>query len=185
MPTNRGIHIGPIMEEVKYNKPGSILDIGVGFGIMGVMFRAYTDIRKSELNPEIYHLWPTKIDGIEIFEWYRNPVWQVYSNVYIGDALTEIDKLEKYDIIYCGDVIEHLTKEAGHKLIEKMLEHCNQWVIIATPSPAPYQKPIFGNPNEEHVSEWKLEDFEKLYTCELIGNFYSERDNMLCVRIKK
>lgn len=183
MPTNRIIHIGPVLEEILWSKPNSILDVGCGFGMMGVMFRAATDVRKSELSPEIYHSWPTRIDAIEIFEWYRNPVWQVYTNVYIGNALEEINDLGKYDTIYCGDVIEHLSKENGYELIDRMLEHCNQWVIIATPSPAPPQKSILGNPYEEHLSEWKEEDFKK-YNYELIGNFYSGRDNMLVVRIK-
>lgn len=183
MPLNRAIHISPIVEEIKWCKPNSILDVGIGFGMMGVIFRAYTDIRKSELNPDSYHSWPTQIDGIEIFDWYKNPVWDVYTNVYRGDALEWLDKLGKYDVVYCGDMIEHLTKEDGFKLIDKMLAHCNSWVIIATPSPAPVQKAILGNPNEEHLSEWKMEDFQK-YNCELIGNFFSERDNMLCVRLK-
>ncbi len=184
MPTNRMIHLGPVMEEIKCYKPGSILDVGIGFGLMGPLFRAMTDVRKSERDPESYHSWPTKIDGIEIFEWYRNPVWQAYSEVYIGNALTVLDKLGNYDIIYAGDVIEHFKKEEGFKLIDKMLEHCSQWVIIATPSPAPPQSAILGNAYEEHQSEWKEEDF-KGYHCELIGNFYSERDNMLVVRLKK
>lgn len=183
MPTSRPIHISPILEEIFWSKPGSILDVGCGFGTMGVMFRAATDIRKSEINHEIYHSWPTRIDAIEVFEWYRTPVWQVYSNVYIGNALEKIDELEKYDTIYCGDMIEHLSKEDGFKLIDKMLEHTNQWVIIATPSPAPAQPSILGNSHEEHLSDWTEEDFKK-YNYELIGNFYSGRDNMLCVRLK-
>lgn len=190
MPSNRGIHVGPIMEEVKWVKPGSILDIGIGFGSMGVLFRQNTDVRLSERNPESYHSWPTRIDGIEIYEWYRNPVWQVYSNVYIGGALEVLDTLGKYDFVYCGDMIEHLSKEDGYKLIDKMLEHSNGWVEIATPSPAPKQSPILGNDHEEHISEWTQKDFEdyakeKGYICELVGNFFSERDNMLCVRFKK
>lgn len=184
MPTSRPIHIGPVLEEIHWSKPGSILDIGCGFGTMGVMFRAATDVRKSEINPSLYHDWPTRIDAIEVFEWYRNPVWQVYTNVYVGNALEVLDTLEKYDTIYCGDVIEHFTKEEGYKLIDKMLEHCNQWIIIATPSPAPVQPALLGNAHEEHLSEWKEEDF-KNYNCELIGNFYSGRDNMLVVRLKK
>lgn len=183
MPTNRMIHIGPVMEEIKCYKPSSILDIGIGFGMMGVLFRAMTDVRKSERDPDSYHSWPTQIDGIEIFKWYKNPVWEVYTEVYIGNALQVLDTLGKYDIIYAGDVIEHFKKEDGHELIKKMLAHCNQWVIIATPSPAPPQSPILGNAYEEHQSEWKEEDF-KDYNMELIGNFYSGQDNMLVVRLK-
>jgi len=190
MPANRGVHVSAEIEEVKWLKPNSILDVGIGFGSMGVLFRQATDVRKSERNPESYHDWPTRIDGIEIFEWYRNPVWQVYTNVYIGNAMDVLDTLDKYDMVYCGDMIEHISKEDGYKLIEKMLDHSNQWIQIATPSPAPPQEAILGNENERHVSEWTEQEFkdyatEKGYTCELVGNFYDFSGNMLCVRIKR
>lgn len=184
MPINRAIHISALAEEIKFYNPGTILDVGMGFGMMGTIFRAFTDVRKSERNPDSYHSWPTRIDGIEIFEWYRNKAWDMYTNVYVGNALEVMDTLDMYDVIYCGDMIEHLSKEAGYELIDKMLAHTNRVVMIATPSPAPKQDPILGNPNEEHVSEWVFEDFAK-YNCELIGNFYSGQDNMLVVRLMK
>lgn len=190
MPTNRAVHISAEIEEVKWLNPGSILDVGIGYGVMGPVFRMATDVRKSERDPSSFHDWPTRIDGIEIYEWYRNPVWQSYTNVYIGNALDVIDDLPKYDFVYCGDMIEHLSKEDGWKLIEKMLDHSNNWVHIATPSPAPAQEPILGNENERHVSEWTQKEFEdycteKGYTFELVGNFYDFSGNMLCVRIKR
>lgn len=190
MPTNRAIHISAEIEEVKWINPKSILDVGIGFGIMGAVFRMATDIRKSERNPESYHEWPTVIDGIEIFEWYRNPTWNVYTNVYIGDALEVIETLEIYDMIYCGDMIEHLSKADGIRLLDKMLDHSYGWVEIATPSPAPKQEEILGNIYETHLSEWTEKDFEdyaqsKGYTYELVGNFYDFSGNMLCVRIKR
>ncbi len=190
MPANRVVHVSAIIEEVKWVNPGSMLDVGIGFGVMGPFFRMVTDVRKSERNPESYHDWPTRIDGIEIFEWYRNPVWQAYTNVYIGNALEVLDTLPKYDFIYCGDMIEHLTKEDGFKLIDKLLEHANKWIHIATPSPTPVQNEILGNIHETHLSEWTEKDFEdyakeKGYVYELVGNIYSGQDNILCVRIKK
>lgn len=118
-----------------------------------------------------------------MFEPYRSKAWGFYTNVYVGNALTEIDKLDKYDFIYCGDLIEHLTKKDGHILIKKMLEHTNKWVHIATPSPAPKQDPFLGNPNEEHISSWTEEDFKE-YHYELVGNFGWGQDYMLVVRLK-
>jgi hypothetical protein len=190
MPTNRIVHISAILEEVKWVKPNSILDVGIGFGMMATLFRAVTDVRKSEASPDVYHNWTTIIDGIEIFEWYRNPAWNMYTKVYIGDALEVIDTLEKYDFIYCGDMIEHLTKDDGYKLIDKMLDHANGWVNIATPSPAGNQGESFGNIHEKHISDWTQAEFEnyatiKGYTCEIVGNFYDFSGNMLCIRIKK
>jgi len=109
--------------------------------------------------------------------------WDFYNNVFIGNALEELDKLEKYDIVYCGDMIEHLTKEDGHKLVEKMLEHANAWVYVATPMPARPQEGILGNPAEAHLSSWEEEDFKK-YNYEMVGTIGWGQDYMLVVRIK-
>jgi 2-polyprenyl-3-methyl-5-hydroxy-6-metoxy-1,4-benzoquinol methylase len=183
MPISRANHISPIIEELLWLNPHSILDVGCGFGLFGVLFRAFTDIRRSERHSELYNNWTTKIDGIEMFEPYRSKAWEFYTNIYVSNALTEIDKLEKYDFVYCGDVIEHLTKEDGHKLIKKLLEHTNKWVHIATPSPAPKQDPFLGNPNEEHISSWTEEDF-KIYKYEMVGMFGWGQDYMMVIRLK-
>jgi hypothetical protein len=181
MPINRGSHISAVVEEVKHLKPESILDIGVGFGMMGVIFRAYTDIRMSEISPDRYfrHGYQTKIDGIEIFENYRNPIWEAYDFVYIGNAFSAIDSLQSYSLIYAGDVIEHFEKEQGHEFIKKALRKCDK-LIIATPSPAPKQEELLGNKFETHLSSWEASDFVE-YGHEVIGNF----DGILVVRLWK
>jgi len=177
---NRGSHLSAIIDEVLWLKPHSILDVGIGWGLFGVIFRAFTDVRKSKLFPEN---WSTKIDGIEIFEPYKNKAWEFYNNVYIGNALEVIEPLEKYDFVYCGDMIEHLTKEDGYKLIDKMLQHTNKWVHIATPMPAREQGEILGNLSETHLSSWTEEGFNR-YKYEKVGIFGWGQDYMLCVRLQ-
>jgi hypothetical protein len=180
MPINRGAHLSAIIEEILCIKPQSILDVGMGWGMMGSIFQVFTDVRCGRLQKED---WGLKLDGIEIFEPYRNLAWDFYDTIYVGDALTEIAGLDKYDVVYCGDMIEHLTKEDGHKLIEKMLSHCNAWVIIATPSPARPQEGVYGNKSETHLSDWTEEDFKK-YNYEMISTIGWGTDYMLCIRLK-
>lgn len=161
MPIDRGSHISALIEEIKHHNPGSILDIGCGFGLMGTVFRAYTDIRLSELDPKRYHPvgWRTKIHGVEIYEKYRNPAWLVYDAVYTQDAIQFLAETPvTYDLIYCGDVIEHFPKDKGEILIKRML-HKGKTVILATPSPAPAQDEILGNIHEKHLSSWDEKDF--------------------------
>lgn len=177
MPINRGSHISAIVDEVKHLNPQSILDVGCGAGMMGAIFRGYTDIRLSELRPERYHAWETKIDGIEIFESYRNPLWEAYSAVHIGEAIDTISTLGQYDLIYCGDIIEHFPKDAGHTLVQKMVDH-GKTVLIATPSPAPSQPPLLGNAYEEHLSTWDEFDFVE-YNFQVVGTF----SGILVIRI--
>lgn len=169
MPIDRGSHISALIEEVKFLKPESILDVGCGFGHMGSIFRAYTDIRLSEIYPERYHNWKANIEGIEIFEAYRNPQWLVYNMVHVDDAMVVLDELEQYDLVYCGDMIEHITKEEGHTMIKKMMDH-GRHVMIATPSPAPAQDEILGNTHEKHLSSWDESDFQS-YPHRVVGNF--------------
>lgn len=183
MPIDRGSHISAIVEEIKHINPNSILDVGIGFGLFGAIFRAYTDIRWSEVYPERYGNWQTRIDGIEIFPEYRNPLWKVYNYVSIGDALEKLNDVnetlaEKYDLVYSGDMIEHFTKENGHILIGKMLKKGRN-VIIATPYPTPPQDPVLGNEHERHLSEWTLDDFLP-YTHEIVGCF----NGILVVKLK-
>ena len=177
MPISRGSAISAVIAEIKFLNPHSILDIGVGWGLMGVIFRAYTDIRLAELKPSRYKNWETKIDGIEIFKEYENPLWKVYNNVYIGDALKVIDVLDNYDLIYLGDVLEHFEKDKGIELLNKLFKHTNN-ILIAIPDPAPPQNEILGNPNEKHLSSWwEYQDSPHI----VIGYF----DGILLVKLKK
>lgn len=170
MPLNRGSHISAVIEEVKHLNPSSILDVGVGWGLMGAIFRAYTDIRLSELKPDRYNRFETVIDGIEIFSAYQNALWTaIYNVVMIGEANSVLRGMGKYDLIYVGDVIEHMDKEIGHQFIKNCLEH-GRHILIATPSPAPHQGELLGNKFETHLSSWDQIDFVE-YPGQLVGNF--------------
>lgn len=183
MPINRGSHISAVIDEVKHLNPSSILDVGCGWGLMGVLFRAYTDIRLSELDKTRYHRvgYETTIEGIEIFERYKDYLWHYcYDWVYMGDAIEILNShmhLRQYDLIYIGDIIEHFTKEKGHELLQKALAK-GKVVIVATPSPAPAQGETLGNKYEEHLSSWDESDFSG-YQHEIIGSF----GGILCVRL--
>jgi ubiquinone/menaquinone biosynthesis C-methylase UbiE len=60
------------------------------------------------------------------------------------------------DTILCCDVIEHLRKSEGLKLIQEMERVARRRIIVTTPSP----RIVFSNP--EHVSSWSARDFKKL-----------------------
>jgi len=154
MPTSRPNHIGYLATQVLEIQPKSILDIGIGFGSKGMLFREMTDIWNGR-----YEAWETRIDGIEIFEKYITELQEkIYTNIYIGNVLDIIDTLPNYDFIYMGDVIEHLTKEDGLELLEKLRSKAKV-VIIATPLLVSNQGAINGNKNETHLSQWNFEDF--------------------------
>jgi hypothetical protein len=154
--------------------PKSILDIGVGFGMWGALFRAWTDIRMAELNPERYGKtgWATLIEGIEIHEQYKSPLWECYDKVYIGDAMDNlvangmVNMLSKgvnpylYDHIHLGDVIEHMDKTPGRELLRLCLEHLNPGgsITVVTPNGYRAQGPVLGNEHERHQCGWETKD---------------------------
>lgn len=169
MPTSWYQAIPNILAMVKKLKPKSILDIGVGFGKYGLLFRDLLELPYERYTKES---WQVKIDGVEVFKTYQNPVYTfAYDRVYFGNILTLIDTLPCYDCITLVDVIEHFTKEDGLRLIEKLVAHCNKGVIVSTPFYPDRQSEYLGNKFEQHQSVWSIVDFEHFnFTYERVVN---------------
>jgi hypothetical protein len=141
-------------------KPKSTLDIGVGNGTYGFLIRQHFDIASGRINKE---QWQLRIDGIEVFEGYKNPIWDYYyDKVTIGDALQIVGEIGHYDLVFLGDVIEHFTKEDGLRLIDKLFEKTDV-IIISTPFFDYPQGPLYGNIHETHLSYWGIEDFKQYF----------------------
>lgn len=118
MPTSD--YYSDVLHVIEQINPESILDIGVGFGKWGVLCREILEIYQGRYYSKD---WKKTIDGIEIFESYRNEFWElVYNNIYVGDAMDAVDRLGMYDLILCCDVIEHFVKDDGLVLLEKLLQ---------------------------------------------------------------
>src|SRR5206468_751557 len=120
MPSSRPNSIPTVIHLVRQLKPKSILDVGVGFGKWGHLFREYTDIREAEKDPARYQRqnWRIKIDGIEGHAAYLTEMHRyLYNEIHLGDAREVIKKVPPYDLIFMGDIIEHLDKDAGLQLL--------------------------------------------------------------------
>ncbi|HJY63014.1 MAG TPA: class I SAM-dependent methyltransferase [Ignavibacteria bacterium] len=140
--------------------PESILDVGIGFGRWGILFREFLEIwDAAKYNGE----WERIIDGVEIFPGYIKPYHDYfYDTIYINDALNFMKSLEReYDLINFGDVIEHLEKEKGEELINIALAK-SKYVLINIPiGPHWQQDETEINPHEAHKSIWYYRDFVK------------------------
>jgi len=171
MPSSRPESIPIVISLVRQIIPKSILDIGIGFGKWGLLFREYTDIIASELDPPRYKKenWKIKIEGIEGFPDYITPVHQyIYDNIYLGDILEVLPHLGEYDLIFIGDVIEHLSKDKGRELIYQALEHTNRYLILTTPRFPIKQEAICNNELERHRSLWTIKDLKKLALADVL-----------------
>ena len=164
MPSSRPNTIPTVIHLLRQLAPQSILDVGVGFGKWGHLFREYTDIQESEHDPARYDRknWRVKIDGIEGFPAYLTEMHRyLYNQLFTGDALEVLKTLGTYNLIFLGDIIEHLDKPAGIELVREAVAHANKAVVLSTPRFATDQTDLCGNPMERHRSLWSEKDFRK------------------------
>ena len=122
MPTSNIDAVPIVLKTVRRLKPTSILDIGIGFGKYGLLFREYLDVQKLQngFSGVLSDHFSTRIDGIEIFDKYISTIQRnIYNNIYIGDAAQLIERLESYDVVFLSDIIEHFEKTTGHILLKK------------------------------------------------------------------
>src|SRR5678815_1944899 len=110
MPSSRPNTIPTVIHLLRQLRPQSILDVGVGFGKWGHLFREYTDINEAERDPARYQRanWQVRIDGIEGHEPYITDLHRfLYNDLHIGDARVVLPRLPVYDLVFLGDIIEH------------------------------------------------------------------------------
>ena len=147
MPMSNPLHMPAVIAFVQALRPRRVVDIGVGVGTYGFLMRQVLDIGHQRLNPDT---WMTVIDGVEIFEGYRNPVWEyAYDTVWHGDARDFIRTMEPYDVCVFNDVLEHFELEEARKLAAAALDKCRA-IIVTTPSFDMPQGEWGGNDAETH-----------------------------------
>ncbi len=170
VPTSYYYAVPCIVDRVVEQRPGSILDLGVGFGKYGVVLREVLDIAQGR-----YHkaAWRVRLEGVEGCAAYRNPVHDyVYDKVHYGLIEEVLPGLGAYDVVLAIDVIEHFDKGKGALLLSDMLGHASTALIVSTPVIPAVLPPYLGNDLELHRSRWSKEDFERFrhrYDCVWIG----------------
>jgi hypothetical protein len=169
---------------VKKLNPKSILDIGVGFGRWGILFREFLEVWGDR---NYSGKWNRLIDGVEIFPGYIKPYHNYfYDNIFIENALDFLRRTEaKYELINCGDVVEHFEKTEAFELIELCLAK-SKYVLINVPEGSNWEQgAINNNEYERHRSTWHKTDFNKFENV-LIKEFNDiELRNYIVVLIAK
>lgn len=150
-----------VLEEIPKNVE-SLIDVGCGRGIVGALVRIYRN--------------PTRLVGIDIFQPYIDfcKKFNLYDEVYLIDVRqTPLPfKSQEFKIATCIELIEHLHKEYGEKLLDE-LQRIADIIIVSTPSHY-FKQPkhhVDRNPFQAHVSKWKVSDFRKRgYEVKGVGN---------------
>ncbi|NOX59823.1 MAG: class I SAM-dependent methyltransferase [Planctomycetes bacterium] len=163
MPASAPYAIPVVANVVRQLNPRSILDVGVGFGKYGVLFREYVDVWSAKTASDTKRGgWRMRLEGIEIFKNYLSPLHEyIYDRIHVGEAESVIDRLGQYDLIFMGDVLEHFPKDAGRRMIQKLYDHANGCILLTYPRCAQAREGILDNPAEAHLSTWSKEDFSK------------------------
>lgn len=144
MPSSALAVVPTVLNHMVTLDPGSILDVGAGFGKYGVLFREYCP----------RHPW---VVGVEAWEPYvaAHRLRGIYDHLYVADVLALDDHtLNSCDAVFMGDVIEHLDKDEALALLGRI----SRPVVINTP------EHFFHNGDnlpwtETHRSHWTLDDF--------------------------
>ncbi len=108
--------------------------------------------------------------GIDIF---RKKFNMPEYNILLYQDIRTIDKLtadKSFDVVSAIDVIEHLEKEEGYKLLKEMERIAKEMVMVFTPlvwsknNEAVEDEKCwaYGNENNYHKSLWSERDFIKL-----------------------
>lgn len=151
MPVSDFYNIPAIVEEVARVKPRGILDLGVGFGKYGALCREVLDAAEGRVAPKS---WKALICGIEGFEAYRNPLWDMYQNVTIGNFADRYATIQGWPMILMIDSLEHLPKADALVVLQHLIQN-NSQVIVSVPVGNWPQGAVFGNELERHLSVWE------------------------------
>jgi len=160
MPSSNIYNIAPIIEKVCELNPASILDLGPGCGKYGALIREYHEVNRFKIKPS---QWTVKLHGVEAFQDYRNPMWQMYDFV---ANLNFADKknwplFANYDLVLLIDSLEHVERPLGDMLLSHLRQH-NKNVIVSVPDGEMPQGAWGGNDLETHRATWTRQDLVML-----------------------
>ncbi len=128
----------------------SVLDVGCGRGIVGAICKIYRD--------------PSSIWGIDLFDAYLEfcKSHMPYEQLIKHDLSHGLPSLNRtFDVGVSLEVIEHLEKGNGQRLLTEMERACKR-VIVSTPGEFFQQDAYDGNARQSHVSLWSEKDFKDL-----------------------
>jgi len=166
MPSSSNITVPYVSAIINSLSPTSALDIGIGMGKFGFLFRESCEWATIMLEGKITHVskehWHSRLDGIEVCSKYITPLQEyLYDKIHIGYAQEVAANLHDYDLIHMGDVIEHIEKSDAQKLLDILFQKARLGVLVITPVGEYHQEGVEGNPYEEHQSVWSPADFHR------------------------
>jgi hypothetical protein len=138
-----------IAKQLSAQRPGRVLDLGIGSGFYGAVVRQWVDLGVAP--------WSTFLVGVEAWAEYRNPLWDLYNVVVVDTIQNYLAGFpELFDCVILGDVLEHFELSEGTALLREAQARVAPGgaLIIATPAVFVEQSAVNGNELERHRSAW-------------------------------
>jgi len=102
--------------------------------------------------------------GVELFPPYlEESRKKAIHTKYINADVSKIEFDPKsFDVVLASEILEHITKEDGYKLINKMAKWAKKKIILTTPNGYLSQGSYDDNLLQEHLSGWNVADLKNL-----------------------
>ena len=134
-----------VMAEINV-KLSTILDIGVGFGIWGYLAHV---LRKT-----------SRLVGIDINLNYLLAAKEhnIYDCLVLASASSLPFRDGVFDYVLAIEVIEHLPKEDGERMLSELERVCRSKIVLTTPNGFLQQHPCVAPESEIHKSSWSARE---------------------------
>ena len=136
----------PILHKIPNSQ--TVLDVGCGRGQFGFLIKSRKNI-KTLVGLDI---WKPHLSKLSQF--------QVYDHLIQTRIPPMPLKNKSVDVSLACEILEHLTRDEGIKLLEDLERITNNLIIVSTPQNYP-QDIVYGNIYERHLTEWACQEFEK------------------------
>ena len=145
MPSSFAGSFASVVTLLQVARPRRVLDVGPGWGKYGLACREYLD--RIE-----------RLDAIEVPQGRLPTQDAIYDRVEEADVRDHSnERFAGYDLVLLIDVVEHMTRAEGHKLLRDICT-TGASIIAATPKLWFEQRDV-RNPHEEHLSHWTWDQF--------------------------
>lgn len=85
--------------------------------------------------------------------------WEIGTEYFLGN-LFDLDAVTgAFGAVIANDVIEHMDRDRGEALLEKMEYWSPKKIVVTTPNGWLPQGEIEGNPFQHYLSAWRVDDF--------------------------
>jgi SAM-dependent methyltransferase len=101
--------------------------------------------------------------GVDVFTPYleESSKKAIHSEYIKADVRTVEFQNKSFDGVFAIEILEHLTKDEGSELLEKMSLWARKKVIITTPNGYILQEKFDDNPYQVHKSGWTVSELQR------------------------